>query len=92
MQVAEKYMVRRKVKRDPGPIESLVGSAFDLLQYLAFPFSLIQLKCVAVLALKRHPPFTNTVRCLIFPDCVALERYRLGRLDSVFFASRVSFM
>jgi hypothetical protein len=46
-------------------IESLVGSAFDLLQYLAFPVSLTSLKCVALLALKRHPPFTNTVRYLI---------------------------
>jgi hypothetical protein len=56
------------------PLESLVGSAFDLLQYLAFPVSLSQLKCVAIwLALKRHPPFTNTVRCLIFAERVACK-------------------
>jgi len=41
-------------------VESLVGSAFGLLHYLANPVSLTQLKCVAFVALKRHPPFTNT--------------------------------
>jgi hypothetical protein len=60
---------------DRRSIESLVGSAFDLLQYLAFPVSLTQLKCVALLALKRHPPFTNTVLCLISAGSVAFQGY-----------------
>lgn len=69
-------------------IESLVGSAFDLLQYLAFPVSLTQLKCVALLALKRHPPLYEY--CAMPNLCWkrGLSRLHLGRLVSVFLLFR----